>query len=451
MRVDSHFPTFKKFKNSLEMSLLDYLAVLLIFSLIFPIRKVFDTPESTLIGQYSDITSLSLYLSDILLFFTAIIGFYLKKLSLKVSNITLFLILAISLICIGNFDKSNWLMAYKALKWLEMITLFEIVLQLTRERVLNLKNIAYISTILMIFSSATGVIQVLINRSIGLRYLGESVLNPKEYGVGKYVAHGTKKLRAYGTFPHPNVLSVWLLAFFSLTTWCDFAKKVNFHRFIPYISTFFLVSAFFTFSRSTILVFLIFCLINVLYLFKVSQKWLKYGIFSIFTLGFCLFLVLSPAQNERTGESLNLRLIYNETALSMIKENPVFGVGFGESLLQMNDFAKLALEPWDVQPIHNFFLLSASEGGIIFAILLLAIILYPIILTIRSIWNMRHGQSLDLDGDFYNQFVLASLIFCFLLLMQVDHYFYTLQQGQFLLWIVLGLYYGNFVYKKPSA
>jgi hypothetical protein len=34
--------------------------------------------------------------------------------------------------------------------------------------------------------------------------------------------------------------------------------------------------------------------------------------------------------------------------------------------------------------------------------------------------------------------LLAAVLFCFLVLMQFDHYFYTLQQTQLLLWILLG-------------
>ena len=46
---------------------------------------------------------------------------------------------------------------------------------------------------------------------MGFWFLGESILGPEIPGVAKIVVAGGKILRAYGTFPHPNILAAFLL------------------------------------------------------------------------------------------------------------------------------------------------------------------------------------------------------------------------------------------------
>jgi hypothetical protein len=54
---------------------------------------------------------------------------------------------------------------------------------------------------------------------------------------------------------------------------------------------------------------------------------------------------------------------------------------------------------------------------------------------------LSHLKTLNnkLTGGYTTKYLLLATFICFLILMQFDHYFYTLQQTQMLLWILLGM------------
>lgn len=433
-------------------SMIDWLTILLVFSLLFPVRKVLDTQEAILLGYYSDFTSISFYLSDIILLCIVIVGLLGKKLSFRLNTVTIVLLFSVFLLFISNFRSNDLLYAYKAAKFAELIVLFEITSQLVASSALNVKKIAYISIVFALLNGFIAFVQIILNHSVGFKFLGESILNPNEYGIAKFVAHGTNYLRAYSTFPHPNIFGAWVFAFFSLTTWWTFIENSAKWKLYAYISSFFVICAVLTYSRSALSALLLFSatatFISVLFLKNVKFSYI-YGVFTVLISIFLIAWLFNPSQANRNEESGNFRLIYNQIGLRMTQDNPVLGLGFGQSILKMNEYSPKWLQPWQIQPIHNYFLLSSSELGILFTLLLVALIFYPVYLSASSIWNLFRNRTLARSSNITAQTLLGLVVFCIFLLMQVDHYFYTLQQGQFLLWIVLGLYYGSFVFKKP--
>lgn len=124
------------------------------------------------------------------------------------------------------------------------------------------------------------------------------------------------------------------------------------------------------------------------------------------------------------------RSTYNKIGLQIIKDYPLFGVGIGESVLHMEQYSGMKLEPWQKQPIHNYFLLAAAELGIPGALILFWIMLTnlkSLILNLKS------------EPKKFIALAMIAILINFLILMQFDHYFYTLQQTQMLLWAVLGI------------
>ena len=51
-----------------------------------------------------------------------------------------------------------------------------------------------------------GIAQYLLNHSVGLNWLGESVLDPQVLGIPVVIADGIRQLRAHGMLPHANML-----------------------------------------------------------------------------------------------------------------------------------------------------------------------------------------------------------------------------------------------------
>ena len=95
----------------------------------------------------------------------------------------------------------------------------------------------------------------------------------------------------------------------------------------------------------------------------------------------------------------------------------------------VGEFGALLLESRlvkQIQPVHNYFILAAAELGVPGMLILIWIFISHAWVLIKNYFTAH-------------KMPLASILICFLVLMQFDHYFYTLQQTQMLLWIFLGI------------
>ena len=61
------------------------------------------------------------------------------------------------------------------------------------------------------FQGIVGIIQFIIQESIGLFWLHESLISPEILGVAKIILNREVYIRAYGLMPHPNILGGFLL------------------------------------------------------------------------------------------------------------------------------------------------------------------------------------------------------------------------------------------------
>jgi hypothetical protein len=87
-------------------------------------------------------------------------------------------------------------------------------------------------------------------------------------------------------------------------------------------------------------------------------------------------------------------------------------------------------------------LLAAAELGIPGALILIWTFLFHLF----GVWNLKISKLFknwkleirNLQLNLYH-LTLSTIVLAFLVLMMFDHYFYTLQQTQMLLWAVLGM------------
>jgi O-antigen ligase len=127
------------------------------------------------------------------------------------------------------------------------------------------------------------------------------------------------------------------------------------------------------------------------------------------------------------------RKFFDQVGLKMAEKNPLFGVGLGESVLHMEQYSGKSLKPWNKQPPHNYFIIAAAELGIPGALILFWIFAAHFLKLFKNL-------KLKIKNSDYSYYLLLTTILCsFLLLMQFDHYFYTLEQTQLLLWVILAL------------
>ena len=271
---------------------------------------------------------------------------------------------------------------------------------------------------------------------MGLRFLGETVLNPDLFNVAIFLVNGEKILRPYGTTPHPNVLALFLF----MAVFAYYFLYVADSRFSRSKAGLAIYSILFfglllTFSRVIILGWAAGVGLRLIIFNKNKKFWrlaenLNFKTLTIITLAvLVLFSILFwPQVTARMDispqeEAVSLRGLYNRVSLF---EKSFFGVGLGNFV---NWFKEInpGLAPNLYQPVHNIYLLIFSETGI----LGLAAFLLFLIFMGKSYLSVKVNQ------PFYYSFfiVFVSLLFFGLF----DHFLWTLQQGQIIFWLVLGL------------
>lgn len=415
-----------------------FLWVLLIISLFLPIRYVFQTYESTILGQFSDFTSFLLYLSDFLLLSLILLGilqgwFKLSNIPFLIGSVIIILLFVFQIREISSFNLF-WLF-----KFAEFLFLFEITRQYFKAHSESFNLLSKIFIVSALFISILAIFQHFLGHSLGFTTLGESILNTSSYGVAKIVAHGTTYLRGYGTFPHPNVLSAYLFCSILLAFSYIISVKSRKSLYLYGISLIILVFGLFvTFSRGAIFASMISLgLFVIIYILKTKKFKRLVPAICFLAIGVLISLYfLNPLLSSRAtlnDSAVKERAYYNQIGFRIIKDKPFFGVGVGESMLHMEQYSGDNLEPWEIQPIHNYYLLSAAEGGLVFSLILISIFLFLLIKLVRFTWN-----TID-ENQFLYSLTLLSILTGFLILMFFDHYFYTLQQTEVLLWIILGL------------
>ena len=414
-----------------------------VFSLFFPIRHTFFSSQAYLTGAYSDFTSFSLYLSDILLFLLvlAVIIPRGREFFRSIVNCKLSIVCFIIWLILGflwNYKGNTSLNIWFFIKFLELIVAYGTFKVLFQENGLKM---TFFKTFVSLASlqSIIALFQFYKQSSLGfLNKLGESVLNPEMLGVAKIVSDGTKYIRGYGTFPHPNLLSAFLIVGIFISIYLLLNAVTKPAKVLYSLSIFITILGLtVTFSRAGFLAFGIGLMIffGLLMIKRFDRSFVMIIVIVIVSVvtSLALFHPFLLTRATISDQATVERKLYNQIGIQIVKDNPIFGVGIGESVLHMQQYSKKHLAPWEIQPIHNYFLLSAAELGIIGALILIWIFLSHL----KGLWNLLKNQSHFQLFTFH--FSLFTILACFLVLMLFDHYFYTLQQTQLLLWLVLGL------------
>lgn len=416
------------------------LLFLLLFFSFFATRHVFLTNFSYITGQHSDFTTFSLYISDFLIIglalYAAILGKYksINKRYFFCFSALLGLALLFHLRGILPFN------IYFLIKLVEMYVLYETIKALIDDELLVFIIRAFV--IFALIESIIAIAQFYSQHSLGLNLIGESPLSSTLPSVAKLVVNGERFIRGYGTFPHPNLLSAYLLtgSLFSIYLWSIAKTAVQRALYLSPLPIL-IFGLFIAFSRASLLAFGLACLILIAALVYQNQfKKNFYPMAVVFVLSILVSaLILQPyllTRDTFTDQATVARTLYNKIGLRMLATQPILGYGPGTSLLHMKQFAPRKLEVWEIQPIHNYYILAAVELGLIGAVLLIYIFLSHFAALIKIF--LRKVKERGSEKILY-QAVLISLFGGFLFLMLFDHYFYTLQQTQILLWMVLGL------------
>jgi O-antigen ligase len=288
--------------------------------------------------------------------------------------------------------------------------------------------------------------QFFLQRSVGLRFLGESVLTPITPGVAEVISDSTRFVRAYGTFSSPNVLAAYLgFAVLVLLWWYVSERRVStWSTAGTAIALFILALGFIVaFSRTALAAYIGGMGAWFLLLVAVRGSWTPrvYKLLvMVLVVHAALALMFFPELHGRLFESGGLgqpavvdRLLYNVVASDLIVEQP-WGAGIG-NFTRVFGMQYQSLPGYLYQPAHNIFLLVAVEMGVA-ALVVFAVFLARLAGSVARA-AQRNRQLIPVAATALAGFVMIIIEGSF------DHFFLTLQQGAFLLWVFLGLVYGE--------
>lgn len=367
--------------------------------------------------------SVFLYFTDVLF-----VGFFLlwlakdaKKIAHEKRILLLFAFLIGWFFLASIFSNDASLGFYRSLKMAEYGLVFLIFFTHSFSP-LSKRNVFTAILVSAVIQSILAIGQFVFQSSFGLWWLGEQTLAPSLAGVAKIEVFGEKIIRAYGTFPHPNVLAAFLVLalFISVASFGRPYKKHDVFRIICILVL--TIGLLLTFSRVvTILGLLGLCI--AFFLQKEREP------LAVFLLSIGIFgIVLSPYLFSRFSvnlqeQAVSLRVSYAKNAFNAIAANPFFGVGPGQfTAYQEQIINESKLPEWMNQPVHNIYLLLASEAGVP-ALVFFCWFLFVLLMRSKK------------------EFVI--LVSAFLILGFFDHFFLTYQQGALMFWLTLGLTSGK--------
>ncbi len=565
--------------------------VFFLFSLPFSIRKVLAVFSSD--GVFNEYLDVSIYLSDLLLIVTLltfILGnkfiilsiaywrkmFHVEHLLLPIFIPGLFILwsglsvfwsesLYLALAAFFHLVLSYGLYLYILICNVPRGTKSKEPLECSTWNILQvISNVIVASAV---FQSVIAILQFISQKSLSLSFLRESVFSIYDPGVAKIMINGELFVRAYGFFPHPNVLGGFLMVSVLITilrpfifkyrlfhveqsdqnqhnvprgtiyerivrilkecsTWNKIrimviaTLKKMFH--VEQVTNFWLyrgiisiqlLALFLTFSKSAVLAFIIgffMVVLKIQKMFHVEQSdqnqhnvprgtiyerivrilkecstWNKIRIMVIATLkkmfhvehpvliaGGILSLIVLFSFNIKLfiTQPFAERLFYMRSLHDLTKSYFFEGLGIGQFVFDMQQFFDETLHIWQFQPIHNVFLLIFSEVGVVGLSLFLWFLLYIFFRRSKNVprgtigsesgecstWNnpvqtstpMFHVEQfsennrnayLDSDKHLILSHLYRVILVGIVLIMFFDHYFWDIQQGRLLLWIVLAL------------
>lgn len=246
---------------------------------------------------------------------------------------------------------------------------------------------------------------------------GEPLFSASQSGAPLVNFFGDLKLRAFGTFTHPNVLG----GFLSLVlVWIfDLMTKIQPKRQRIFLGVVFLLgltALILTFSQASWGSFLIgLVLYGIFRTINPRRKFLAAPIVVLVTVGLGLTLL---AIGRLPFDSVNARRQeFLVVSANLISQRPWFGIGLG-------NFVRFSL-PEFPEPVHNLFLLIGAEVGLPALIVFIFLILVHLR---QAFWDLSWEKKL-----------LGLSLLQLLFLGLFDHYLWTSHPGQLLFWLVLGL------------
>lgn len=395
---------------------------------------------------------ISIYLSHLVLVFSLGVFFYykyLKKESWGKKSWLWYSILALTgLMFLSIFFAPDILLAvYKYVIVLFAIGLFYLLQEAFKrppygEAILDKLHIIFTFLVSIFIHSALGIYQFLSQGAFAFKYLGLASHDPQDLGVSVVETISGRWLRACGGFDHPNIFGGVLVIALILSAYLLAKKKLirtkeetgeSLFMFVFFFSSF--LALLFTFSRASWVAMAIgFFALFAMFVIR-QEKWalkrlMTLFFFSLVLLGvsFVSYQDLFQTRVSATGRleaiSINERVGQLDEFKDVLASRWYSGTGISNytAFLKKTDI-KNGLSPkesWEYQPVHNSFLLLWAESGFMALLSFGAFIFF--------LW--KRGKE--------DVFAWA-LLLPMLILMFLDHWFFSLPFGIIFIFFIFGL------------
>ena len=314
------------------------------------------------------------------------------------------------LLLVGIFVEANIyfsLSPYVAIfRWIKYLEMGLLVVYISKARI-SIRSITKLLILAGLFTAFLALIQLINNGSIGglFYFLGERSFNLNTPGIARQMLFDRELMRPYATFAHPNVLAGYFVITLSFILSSQWIRK-NLKLFLAGL---WLMIIYISGSTMALIVS-----IGILFQYMKIRSLYKYLAFG------AIVVIMSILSITYGLESVSRRVELNNIAYELYRSSPIIGIGMNNFIVQMSNYPNINEPGFFFQPAHNIYLLLLAEGGIIGLTLLT--------------WLIWKIYMIGLKRKSYIIPLVAILV-----LGLFDHYPLTLQQGQLLLALVIGL------------
>lgn len=391
---------------------------------------------ATLGGWSWEQGSLAVYAVWLPLFATLLLGFQMKR----VRQLILPGILLASAAAVGLASQAPF---EPMLQWWAQIILLILFIWTLWGRIDRYAALSWF-VLSLVPVALLGAYQFALQKAPGFSWLGLAAHDPRELGVSVVEWSEFRLLRAYGSFPHPNIFGAWLSAGTLSAVWAAALSKDKYRAIaFAFAAALFSGLLILTFSRSAMLAVILGLVPLCIEIFRRRASGLSVNFAGLATACAVLAaLVMGMAQLEpltarakAQGRLENISTSERREGYSagweLLKAHPLRGTGANAELAVMLPSAQKNQRGELRAPLespHNFFLLLFLNLGLLGGLFFLLFCAHAL-----------------------KRLAPALLVFAwFLPLAFLDHYFWSYWAGQALLILVLFMFARLAVDKKPN-
>jgi O-antigen ligase len=322
------------------------------------------------------------------------------------------------------------------------------LVQSIRVTKINIKVFIAVLSISMAVSALLAIGQFMVQKDFGSTALGLSHHSAHMGGTSVIEVDGERWLRAYGSFPHPNILGgiMGVMIVFMVGVAPMFSTSARW-RILSITTVIICFTALLTsFSRSG-LIGLIAGMIALYFLQQVARKqgYTSKKIFVVAAASMSTLCVIFYASysnlwqarvnNDTRLEKLSVQERTSQVtqALKVVRQNSITGVGMGTYTLHIASQERSQQPIWRYQPVHNTPLLILAEIGLV-GVTLLAMLMAMLA---RNAYISGKERRYSLS-----QAVGASLVALFVTGI-FDHWHWSSQTGILIITLFFGLLFGQ--------